>query len=770
MTEKPEKLVDDVWGGLAAMLVALPSSIAFGVATFAALGAGFAAQGALAGMLGATALGLVASAWGGAPRLITAPCAPAVAVLSALAIELASRGTQPGAIVLLLAVTGLLAGALQLLFGVVGLGRLIKYMPYPVVSGYLSGVGLIIILSQIPKLLGAPSGASWRTALAAPAGWSWQAIVVGAITIAVMLLGPRITRVVPAAILALAAGVAGYFGLGLLDPALLTLTGNALVVGPLGGGGPGFSDALSSRWQAVGSLGLADGYNLLVPAATLAVLLSIDTLKTCVVLDALTRSRHDSNRTLIGQGLGNLASAALGGMAGAGTMGATLVNVSSGGRSRWSGLFEGGLSLLAFLLLASVLAWVPIGALAGILIVVGARMIDRESLHFLKSRQTVLDFLVIATVVVVALTVGLIAASGAGVLLAIALFVREQVGGAVVARKGYGSSMSSKRVRTTAEMGILERQGDQTVVFELQGSLFFGTTDKLYTALEPELDHRRYVVLDFRRVQSVDVTAAHMLQQIEDRLTERQALLLFSRIPPNTPSGRDIRRYFKEEAQAQAQVKAQAQDQQQEPEQAPVQLPDQPSVPGRAASAPEGVGRPARRVFDEIDDALEWIEDRLIEQARIDPVREKALELREMELFTGRKAETLANLEACMETRSCRAGERIFVRGDGGDEIYLIRRGAVRIMLPLDAARGRHLATFGRGGFFGEMAFLDRNPRSADAIAFTDCDLYVLSRQRFDALVEHHKLLGLNLMEGLARLLAARLRRADAELNALELG
>ena len=762
MTEKPQKLVDDVWGGLAAMLVALPSSIAFGVATFAALGAGFAAQGALAGMLGATALGLVASAWGGAPRLITAPCAPAVAVLSALAVDLASRGTEPGAILLMLVVTGLLAGALQVLFGLVGLGRLIKYMPYPVVSGYLSGVGLIIILSQIPKLLGAQSGANWHTALAAPADWSWQAIVVGAITIAVMLLGPRITRVVPAAILALAAGVAGYFGLGLLDPALLTLTGNTLVVGPLGGGGTGFIDALRSRWQAVGGLGLADGYDLLVPAATLAVLLSIDTLKTCVVLDALTRSRHDSNRTLIGQGLGNLASAALGGMAGAGTMGATLVNVSSGGRSRWSGLFEGGLSLLAFLLLASALAWVPIGALAGILIVVGARMIDRESLHFLRSRQTVLDFLVIATVVVVALTVGLIAASGAGVLLAIALFVREQVGGAVVARKGYGSSMSSKRVRTSAEMEILERQGDQTVVFELQGSLFFGTTDKLYTALEPELDRRRYVVLDFRRVQSVDVTAAHMLQQIEDRLTERQSLLLFSRIPPNTPSGRDIRRYFKEEAQAQAQVNAQEQEQEQ----------GQAADPPRAPPAPGAAQEPAprrTRVFDEIDDALEWIEDRLIEQARIDQVRETALELREMELFAGRKAETLANLEACMETRSCRAGERIFVRGDGGDEIYLIRRGAVRIMLPLDGARGRHLATFGRGGFFGEMAFLDRNPRSADAIAFTDCDLYVLSRQRFDALVEHHKLLGLNLMEGLARLLAARLRHADAELNALEL-
>jgi len=128
----------------------------------------------------------------------------------------------------------------------------------------------------------------------------------------------------------------------------------------------------------------------------------------------------------------------------------------------------------------------------------------------------------------------------------------------------------------------------------------------------------------------------------------------------------------------------------------------------------------------------------------------------------------LADLLACMQTRNCKAGERVFARGDQGDEIYLIRRGMVRILLPLDGSRTRHLASFGRGGFFGEMAFLDRQPRSADAVAFSDCELYVLSRQRFDALVEHHKLLGLNLMEGLARLLAARLRHTDAELNALE--
>ena len=730
MVDKPDKLSDDLWGGLAAMLVALPSAIAFGVATYAAVGGAFAAQGAMAGMLGATALGLVASGWGGAPRLITAPCAPAVAVLSALAIELSAHGTEPVATLLLLLVTALLAGVLQVVFGVVGLGRLIKYMPYPVVSGYLSGVGLTIILSQVAKFLGAPAGIHWREALSNPSLWSWQGITIGAATVAVMTLAPRVTRLVPAAILGLGAGVLCYFALALRDPALLMLSGNKLVVGSLGGGGSGFLDAFASRWHALAGLALPDVSLLLVPAVTLAVLLSIDTLKTCVVLDAMTRGRHDSNRTLIGQGLGNMVSALAGGMAGAGTMGATLVNLSSGGRTRWSGLIEGGLSLLAFLLLASALAWVPMGALAGILIVIGVRMLDHQSLRFLSSRETVLDFAVIATVVVVALTVGLIAASGAGILLAIALFVREQVGGAVVVRKSLGTHRFSKRVRSTAEMGILEKQGGQSVIFELQGSLFFGTTDQLYSALEPELASRRFVVLDLRRVQSVDVTAAHMLQQVEDRLAERGAMLMFSAIPARVPSGRDIRLYFQEVGLAHAQSRA--------------------------------------RVFDEMDDALEWIEDQVIAQAQITRVDETALELRDMELFSGRKAETLADLAACMQIRHCKAGERVFARGDTGDEIYLIRRGMVRIVLPLDASRNRHLASFGRGGFFGEMAFLDHQPRSADAVAFSDCELYVLSRQRFDALVEHHKLLGLNLMEALARLLAARLRHTDAELNALE--
>jgi len=724
-------LAGDFWGGLAAMLVALPSAIAFGVTIYSPLGGSYAAYGALAGILGATALGLISPALGGTQRLITAPCAPAAAVLSAFAIEFMHQGAALEATLLMLVIIGLMAGTLQVIFGSVGLGRLIKYMPYPVVSGYLSGVGLIIIASQVPKLLGVPKEVHfWQSLLAADA-WRWQGIVVGAVTIIVMVGAPRVTRRVPAAILALAAGVLAYFGLGLLDPALLVVEGNRLIVGPMGGGGGGgFTEAFMGRFHAMTDIGLDQLKMLLVPALTLAVLLSIDTLKTCVVLDALTRSRHNSNRELVGQGLGNIASAVIGGIPGAGTMGATLVNMSSGGVSRLSGVMEGVLALIAFVVLGSLIAWVPVAALAAILIVIGVRMIDRHSLQLLRSRHTILDFVVILAVVAVALTIGLIPASGTGIVLAIFLFIREQVGGSIIRRKAYGNQSFSKQIRLEDEMEILEQRGDQAVIFELQGALFFGTTDQLYTILEPELKARKYIVLDMRRVQTIDVTAAHMLDQIRDMMADKDGFLVYSQLPQNLPSGKDMQHFFDQIGLA----------------------------PSKSAA----------RIFSELDAAQEWIENRILKEAALERAEEKPLELHELGLFKGRKEETLSALDTQLEKRSYQAGDKIFTRGDTGDEMFLIRRGSVRIVLPLDGKQPRHLSTFGRGDFFGEMAFLDGDARSAEAIAYTDVDLFVLSRKTFDVFAGEHKKAALKLLEGLASVLAGRLRYANAELQALE--
>lgn len=728
--QKPENLAGDFWGGLAAMLVALPSAIAFGVTIYAPLGASYAAQGAIAGILGTFALGLFAASFGGTRRLITAPCAPAVAVFSAFAIEMTQKNVPASTAMLMIALTAFLCGFLQIAFGAIGLGKLIKYMPYPVVSGYLSGVGLIIIIGQIPKFLGARGGAHFTEALLSPSLWKWQSIVVGFVTIAVMVLAPRITKAVPAAILGLLCGVLAYFVLGFADRSLLTLADNKLVIGPLAGSHGGFFEPILSRWRAAGVFDWRQLNILITPALTLAVLLSIDTLKTCVVLDTLTRSRHNSNRELIGQGLGNLASVVLGGVAGSGQMGATLVNVTSGGQTRRSGMIEGVLALVAFLILGSLIAWVPIAALAGILIVVGVRMFDRHSLHLLKSRSTILDFVVIVVVVVVAETVSLIAASGVGIGLAILLFLREQIGGNVVRRKSFGNQRSSKQMRQREEVEILQKRGDQTVIFELQGSLFFGTADQLYTALEPELKVRQYIVLDMRRVQSVDFTAAHMLQLIEDILGERKAMLIFSHMPGRAPSGQDMERYF--------------------------------DLMGLVRKEQHS------RIFDHLDEALEWIEDRILFEAHLDRSQERPLDIHEFDVVSRRKQETIDALESSMEVRSYKAGEKIFARGDAGDELYIIRKGSVRILIPLGGRSFEHLATFGRGNVVGELSFVDHSPRSADAVAYTDTELYVLTRRRFDELSKEHHMLATDLLEWIASVISMRLRRTDTELQFLK--
>ena len=721
----------DFWGALAAMLVALPASIAFGVTIYSAIAPSYAALGALAGIIGATVIGLVASTLGGTDRLISAPCAPAAAVLSAFAIELTRQGVTPASIVLLLILLGILAGIVQLLLGFIGVGRLIKYIPYPVVSGYLSGVGLIIIGSQIPKFVGAAAGSRWWEVLLSPWGWDWRGLAIGGATVLVAVVAPKLTHKVPGTILGILAGLLTYFGLAAQDPSLWETANNPLVIGALGAAKEGYLASITGRWNEIGDLRLSQIAALFGTALTLAALLSIDTLKTCVVIDQLTRTQHESNRELIAQGIANIASSSVGGIPGAGTMGATLVNLNSGAQTRMSGVLEGLLSLVAALILGSFMAWIPVAALAGILIVIGVRMLDREPLRFIESRATVFDFGVVLSVIVVALTVGLIAASATGVILAIILFLREQIGGSVVRHKVYANQMSSTWYRPEAEMRIIEQKGDQAVIFELQGSLFFGTTQQLYGEIEPELGKRSYIILDLKRVLSVDVTAAHLLNNVRDALQERGAMLVLSGVREKLPNGRNLREFL---------------------EQTGVVTSDETVV----------------RVFPELDSAIEWVENRILGERKITAEEDKPILLHEMDLFKLHKDETMQDLEARMELRSYKAAETIYALGAPGDEIFWIRHGTVRIFAPLGAGRTRHIASFGRGDFFGGLAFLDNRPRGNDAIALTDTEVYVLSREQFNALAEEHKKLAFNLITAIARTLAIRLRNADTELTMLQ--
>lgn len=724
---KRENFSGDFWGGTAAMLVALPAAIAFGVTIYAVIGGHYAAYGAVAGILGVAAIGIVAALMGGTERLISAPSAPAAAVLAAFALQCLNSGIGPDLLFVMLMIVAFLAGLFQILFGVIGLGKLIKYMPFPVVSGYLSGVGLYIFASQAPIFLGLPQGTHFWDSFQIVNAWKWQSIAVGLITIITMLYADKIFRVIPAVITALVIGVGAYFALGLIDPSLFQAN-NAFVIGELGGSaGINFAQMFTGRFETLLFIGWEEMAFLFFPALTLAALLSIDTLKTCVILDSMTHSFHDSNKELIAQGSGNVVSALIGGMPGSGTMGATMVNISSGAKTRLSGLIEGIMAVVAFLVLATFIAWIPVATLAGILIVIGLRMIDRHSVKLLQSRQTALDFFIIVAVAFTALSISLIAAAGVGLVLAVVLYIGQQIGASVVYRHFDGTEARSKIVRCKEEENLLRNNGNDFSVYELHGSLFFGTANQLYTILQDDLQHKKYIIMDMKRVQTVDLTAAHILLQIKDILHDRDGYLLLCRLPHKLPSGDDLENYFNHVGLLK--------------HLSPI------------------------KVFDDLDDAIEWAEDKIIKEGLLEQKGEELLDLSNFDLFKGRKEETLEEIRSLAEIRTYKKGEMIYSEGEGNGEIFLIRRGSVRIMLPYPGRKSVHLSTLGQNNFFGEFSFLEGAPHYTDTVAASDTDLYCISREAYDLFSKHHKKASLHFMQSLAAVLAERLRLTRSELG-----
>ena len=725
-------LTGDILGGLTAMLVALPSAIAFGIIVYSPLGSQYAGKAAVAGMIGAVALGLIAPLFGGTPRLITAPCAPAAAVLSVFVGQLVNDGAIPiEAIPFYVAMVALSAGIIQFMAGRFGGGKFIKYIPYPVVAGYLSGVGLLILLGQLPKLLGLPKGLSLLQGVFQPVVWSWVSILVGLVTIAAMLLAPRFLKLIPAAIVALLFGIGAYFALAFLNPALFTITNNHLIIGPISSSGTDAFQTAMSQWAHFELINANDFAMILVPFLTLAVLLSIDTLKTCVILDVMTQSRHKSNKELMGQGLGNIASALVGGIPGSGTMGPTLVNLASGGQTKLSSVFAGVFAGVVFLLLGKLMAWIPLAALAGVLIVIAIRMLDKNSLQLLKHKSTIFDFLVILAVVISAVSMSLIVAAFVGIGMAILLFLRDQIRSSVIRRKFFGNQKFSKKRRITEELSILEMHGKGTIICELQGQLFFGTTDQLFTELEPHIAQCSYVVLDMRRVQSLDFTAANMLRQIHNRLKEKHGYLVLASIPMNLPSGQDVKKYL-----------------------------------ASLGFTETGMNL---KFYPDLDSALEWIEDEIINTS-IDCSKgtRHALTLRDFEFFSGFPDEAIDKLSVTITDRSFHPGEKIFFMGDKSDQIYFVRKGTVKISLPLTGGMVHHLLTLSRGDFFGEMSFLDKGTRSADAIAVNDVMLFILSREQFEKINKVHPEIAGIFFERLAFAISQRLRLTNIELMAME--
>ena len=485
-----ETLRGDIFGGITAGIVAIPLALAFGVSS---------GLGAIYGLYGAFALGIVAAFFGGTPSQISGPTGP-MTVVSALVVAsaIATFGSLDNAWGLIIACF-LAAGAFQIVMGVLGLGRYIRYIPYPVLSGFMSGIGAIIIIIQIFPFLGqvSPMGA-FNVLLSLPfafGGANWVAALVGAGTVAIIYLYPKVDKTVPGALVALVAMTVATTVFALDIP----------VIGDVPEGFPAF------QLGTLGQIGVEHLGLILQFGAMLAALGAIDSLLTSVVADNITKTRHDSNKELIGQGLGNMASACIGGLPGAGATMRTVVNVKAGGRTRLSGVVHGVL-LLTLLLGAGPLAeQIPLTVLAGILITVGIGIIDykgfRQLTHIPRSDAFILITVLALTVfwnLLFAVAIGLVAVGVTFMKKAGDLGEQESetaLLGAVVEGEDWAD-----------EMDLPDELRERAYIKRLYGPLFFGFAFgfKDLVAAMPDVDH---VIIRMKRVPYIDQSGVYALEE-----------------------------------------------------------------------------------------------------------------------------------------------------------------------------------------------------------------------------------------------------------------
>jgi len=495
----------DLFGGVTAAVIALPMALAFGVASGA---------GAAAGLWGAVLVGLFAALFGGTPTLISEPTGPMTVVMTAVIASFTAQDPENGLAMAFTVV--MLAGVFQILFGMLKLGRYVTQMPYTVISGFMSGIGIILMVLQLGPFLGQaiPKGGVMGTLTSLPqllAGARPAEVTLALVTLAILWFTPgKVKKVVPPQLIALVLGT-------ILSLTLLT-------------GGGGGAEAGGEGIRRIGEI--ASGFPslhlphfalpqlrvMLIDAAVLGMLGCIDALLTAVIADSITRTEHDPNKELIGQGLGNLASGLFGGIAGAGATMGTVVNIQAGGRSALSGISRALILMLVILAGSRLAAQIPQAVLAGIALKVGFDIVDWGFLkraHRISLTGALIMYLVIGLTVLV----DLIAAVGIGVFIANILTIDKM------------SALQSKSVKSVStgdgdlllnpeEKTLLDQGKGEVLLFQLTGAMIFGVA-KAIGREHNAIGVCKAVVFDLTEVSHLGVTAALAVELAVEEAIEK---------------------------------------------------------------------------------------------------------------------------------------------------------------------------------------------------------------------------------------------------------
>ncbi len=733
--EKARVVLGDISGGLSAALIAIPHAMGLGLLAFSALGPEYAATGVVAGLLSSVVGSIVAAMIPAAPSQIMGARTSATVVFAGIIATLAvhpllqtSGGPDVPQVLTLAFIAVFISGMFQVLFGVLGFGRAIKFVPYPVIAGFMNGIALLMLVSQAAPVLGFDMGVSPLVIMKNLDAIRPASILVATTVVAVIFLTPRFTRRVPTLLCGLIVGMPLHYLLGWLAPE---------TVGPVVGQLPMLDFApreLVAMVYLTGRDEIGTWLAFLLPSALLlAAVVSLDGLLAAVVTDPVTRSRHDSNRLLKGQGAANALAAAFGAIPTLTSTHTRVANHLAGGRTPASALFHALFMLTAALVLSPLIARVPVAALAGVIIYTALTLVDRWTRDMVRRlsevgtdrREILLNLAVVLCVTLALLLFNMIVAFAIGIAAAVLLLLAK-LSGSPVRRALDGSVRASLKVRSPEVRAALLPMARQICIFELEGAIFFGTTDHLQSDIERLPDDIRYVILDFRLVTEIDASGARTLETIGHMAARRKMRILLSHLRENETHGRYL----------------------------------------RTLGIATVVG--SQHWFPDLDRALEWAEDRLLKQDRFADAPELAPQ--DMALFAGLDADEMTAITALLKRHELSDREAVFKEGDDGDHLYLIARGSVSIKISLaDQAHARRLATFVPGVFFGEMAMIEGQRRSADAFANGErVVLYSLSAGEFAGLMQQHPLLGIKIYRNLSRELASRLRMTSGALRALE--
>ena len=508
-------LKGDIFGGVTTAIISLPLALAFGVASGA---------GAEAGLWGAIMVGFFAALFGGSTTLISEPTGPMTVIMTAVLTSMMAK--YPGTGMAMSFTVVMMAGAFQVLLGSLKLGKYVTLMPYSVISGFMSGIGVILIILQLSPLLGhsAPAGGVIGTLSALPntlAKISFSELLLGVLTLGVLFFFPkRYRKYVPAQLVALVA-------VTLLSVAIFD-TESIRRIGEIPAGLPSLvlphfnSEMLTT---------------MVIDALVLGTLGCIDTLLTAVIGDSLTRKEHDSDKELRGQGIANIISGLFGALPGAGATMGTVTNIQVGARSPVSGMVRALVLALVVLVAGGLTEPIPMAVLAGIAVYVGFNILDWSFIQR-AHKVSIQGMILMYGVMFLTVFVDLIVAVGLGVFIS-NIIVIEELSRAQARQVKAISDTDNDVPLTDNERGILDKANGKVLFFYLSGPMIFSVS-KAISRQHSSISDYQVMILDLTDVPMIDVTVGLALENaIKDALDAKCEVLLLC---PNNETRQQLKK------------------------------------------------------------------------------------------------------------------------------------------------------------------------------------------------------------------------------------